>query len=239
MQNELKFEQCQLSNLDFSGNFLSCLFDASRITDLHCSSLALQYLHPNELLIFKQRNKRFAQKEYLASRFIIKRIIAQWHDCSFETLNVCFDKVDKRLKVYKGSDPLLYRISLSHSKGQVLVVLTKENNALGVDLEYIDTKRQTGKLADNFFHTKEQTLVALNGEPAFYQLWTLKEAVAKMRGQSVMTILGEDITTLLSAFDVVSGTYHDFAIALVSSTAINNLTVNLLEISLLVKDNHE
>lgn len=239
MQNGLNFESRQLSNINFNGNFLSCLFDASRITDFHYSSLALQYLHPNELLILKHRKNIIAQKEYFASRFIIKNIIAKWHDCSFEVLHVCFDKVKNRLVAFKGSKYLPYRISLSHSKGQVLVVVTRDNNELGVDLEYIDTKRQTRKLAESFFHSKEQALVALNDVTAFYKLWTIKEAVAKMRGQSVMTILGEDITALPSGVYTISGIYHDFAIALVSSEPINNITVNIVEVALLVKGSHE
>lgn len=239
MQHELIFKKRHLLNIDFKDKILNCLFDASQITDLHCFSLAPKYLHSKELLVFERRKKLLAKKEYLASRFIIKTLIANWHDCSFEMLNVCFNTVKNRLEVFKDKELLPYRVSLSHSKGQVFVAVTQENNELGVDIESIDIKRQIRKLTESFFHSKEQALVELNGAEEFYKLWTLKEAVAKMRGQAVMTILGEDITALSSEIFAMSATYHDFSIALVSSKPSNKITINIVKISLLVKGSHE
>ena len=228
MKNTLVFVQQKLSNINLTEHSVSCLFDATSIADRQCSLLAVKYLHANELVIFEQRKKLLAKKEYLASRYIIKTLITKLHGCLFEALDVAFDKNNHRLIAYLGEQPLAYRISLSHSKGQVLLVVSKELIEIGLDLEYIDKKREVSTLANNFFHQKEQVLVRDNDKTSFYYLWTLKEAFAKMSGQSVLSILPKDIRVALRHLATSTAIYHDYALAIVSSSVLNNNIVYIL-----------
>ena len=238
MENQLIFEQGQLSNINFRENFLGCLFDSSLISDFNCPFLAHQHLHQNEYLIFKKRKKIRSQKEYIASRYMIKSIVAKWHGCSYEMLYVGFDESNNRLEVFKGLERLPYCISVSHSRGLVLVTVTRGNIQVGADLEYIDRTRQTSQLVNHFFHPKEKEWIELNDNSGFYKLWTLKEAIAKIRGQSVMAVIEEDTSKLIQSFHSVEANYKDFAFAIVTSKSIKSIVINVLEISQLSKDHH-
>lgn len=238
MENQLIFEQGQLSNINFQENFLGCLFDSSLISDIDCPFFARQHLHENEYLIFEKRKKIRSQKEYIASRYMIKNIVAKWHGCNYERLFVDFDESNNRLEVFKSLEKLPYCISVSHSRGQVLVAVTRENIQVGADLEYIDTERQTNQLVKHFFHPKEKERIELNDNSGFYKLWTLKEAIAKIRGQSVMAVIAEDTSKMAESLHSVVANYNDFAIAIVTSKAIKSVVINVLAISQLAKNHH-
>ena len=75
--------------------------------------------------------------------------------------------------------------SISHSKNKLIQAFSFEGN-LGVDIEYINTKRRVMALAKRYFHRSEfQWLKTLNLEQSasmFYSLWSRKEAVCKAQG---------------------------------------------------------
>lgn len=75
-------------------------------------------------------------------------------------------------------------ISLSHTKGLVACAVS-EINPVGIDVEYW-RKRDYTALADYAFGPDECEAVAKNGHAAFYRIWTLREAIAKMSGLGVM-----------------------------------------------------
>jgi phosphopantetheinyl transferase len=102
-------------------------------------------------------------------------------------------RIDIRQEV--GGRPVLandsWRFSISHCGDQVLLVLSDDCTALGVDLERADGDRNWRKLAAGRLPQElaEVVVQAPLGAAAarFCTYWTLLEAVAKARGCSVLS----------------------------------------------------
>ncbi|MEP5764464.1 MAG: 4'-phosphopantetheinyl transferase superfamily protein [Halieaceae bacterium] len=83
--------------------------------------------------------------------------------------------------------------NLSHS-GDWIACTVAAGSAVGVDVQYCDEARNFLRLARRYFRAEElQALEALEqaGQAGrFYDLWTLKEAWTKARGDALPTALG-------------------------------------------------
>ena len=95
-----------------------------------------------------------------------------------------------KLRYNLGDKPTIKgrSFSISPSKNIVVPAFTK-NIALGVDLEYKNSKRKYLAVAKKYFHLDEyQSLQSMDKSTAiacFYNLWTAKEAVCKARGDQL------------------------------------------------------
>lgn len=84
------------------------------------------------------------------------------------------------------------QFNLSHTDGKILIGVTKER-ALGVDIEYMNKSRDTLKIAEHYFHSKEWNVNLMQDNlypdyeqvKHFYKLWTLKEAFIKAEGRGL------------------------------------------------------
>ena len=85
------------------------------------------------------------------------------------------------------------QFNLSHS-GEWLALVLARQAAVGVDVQIIDRARPVGRLANRYFSSSEVAeLQALQGDASlarFYELWALKEAWTKARGESLPGTLG-------------------------------------------------
>ncbi|HTF93804.1 MAG TPA: 4'-phosphopantetheinyl transferase superfamily protein, partial [Verrucomicrobiae bacterium] len=90
--------------------------------------------------------------------------------------------------------------SLSHSREWVACVVSLEAT-LGVDIEVIDSSRDVVGISEIAFHPSEHTWLlsqpAAERVSAFYNLWSAKEAIYKLRcnlgGEpEVLSIIGDD-----------------------------------------------
>ena len=80
--------------------------------------------------------------------------------------------------------------NLSHSRNKVLIGVTRQRQ-LGVDIEYMEPKRNITKIAGHYFNQAEWNDDLLRQEAngnvnaafRFYKLWTLKEAFIKAEGR--------------------------------------------------------
>jgi 4'-phosphopantetheinyl transferase len=78
-------------------------------------------------------------------------------------------------------------ISLSHSAGWVAVAVSNAG-AVGIDIEAHRPRRNFSEIAAAAFGPHEQWLVAAEGAPAFYRIWTLKEAMSKASGVGLVEV---------------------------------------------------
>lgn len=87
-------------------------------------------------------------------------------------------------------------VSISHS-GDMVAVCTSDK-PIGIDIEFIDEKRNLEKLSNRVFCGKELDAFKNNPTPElFYEIWTQKEAYSKIEGQGVNEIMkGFDIFDL-------------------------------------------
>lgn len=222
------------------------LFNSNTIDCDQLAELTARYLHPDELAVYSKRKQLQAKQEYLASRFIIKRYASQRLNYDFDSMRVQFDEKNTCLKVYHQDIAIPLHCCISHSHGQVLVacavtslatVATKNTSAtntinLGVDLEWISTKRSLDRVAKHYYHDAElnaciahatshsgnqvtshlgdiETLDKGLYSKALYRIWTLKEALAKAIKQPIAKLLRDNVFEHCQPLQVQSGCYAD------------------------------
>ena len=97
------------------------------------------------------------------------------------------------------------QFNVSHSQDVALYGITK-HNLIGVDIEYIRDDVDCIKIAERFFNPQEyQSISNLNSSeqaPAFYYLWTIKEAYLKATGLGLIGGLDTVEVAVNSANDI-------------------------------------
>jgi len=230
------------------------LFNSNNIDSEQLSALATQYLHPQEQAVFAKRKQQQAKQEYLASRVIIKTYASQNLGYDFDSLYVLFDDKETCLKVYQHNAVIALHCCISHSHGQVLIALvpSKDISAqdiamepmqLGVDLEWLSTKRSLEKVAKHYYHAEELRACMAQAEvvseelsqtvhaKALYRIWTLKEALAKAIKQPIAKLLRDNVFEYCQQLHVHSGCYAEgeqaFDISIISNLeATDNTNVS-------------
>ncbi len=131
----------------------------------------------------RRRNAGAAHNSLLA-RAVLRRLLADNDfDWNADIL------ADEGGKPYIEDGP---HISIAHSNDMVAVALCGEF-AVGVDIEFW-RKRDFTKLAAYAFGPGDVKKVADGGMAAFYKIWTEREAIAKLAGESVFKGMnGKDI----------------------------------------------
>lgn len=74
--------------------------------------------------------------------------------------------------------------SLSHTRTLVAVALGR-GRSLGIDVEPVDRRAHYAEIAARHFSPDEAARVAAEGAPAFFRLWTLREAYLKATGEGL------------------------------------------------------
>lgn len=94
--------------------------------------------------------------------------------------------------VYDGQKPRLlnneFYFSISHSKN--LLVLAVNDKSVGVDVEYVDSKRSFKKIIKRFSENVRSEFFNLPEEKRleyFFEIWTNYEALIKLRGKTLAT----------------------------------------------------
>jgi 4'-phosphopantetheinyl transferase len=75
-------------------------------------------------------------------------------------------------------------VSWSHGGGLVAVAMSATKLPLGVDIEP-HRRRNIQAIASYAFGPAEQSLVETDGIPAFFRIWTLREAMGKATGEGL------------------------------------------------------
>jgi phosphopantetheinyl transferase len=75
-------------------------------------------------------------------------------------------------------DEIRCAVSLAHSRG-VVACAVAECDAMGVDVEAVDSTRAIHEIARAAFGPTENAAVERRGSEEFYRIWTLREAYAK------------------------------------------------------------
>ena len=85
--------------------------------------------------------------------------------------------------------------SISHSETLALAVLSDRNSPpTGADLQFIDTRRNTQRLASHYFTPREREEYATAKDPQayFFRRFTQKEAIAKQSGEGLAMIIRQE-----------------------------------------------
>lgn len=133
-------------------------------------------------LLTKEERDRVARpslptrrREVLLTRMLVRTTLSRYADV---------EPRDWRFSVGERGRPFIDHPSLdfnlSHTEG-VIVCLVAAIPGIGVDVEFLHRKNDTGRVADHFFSPHEKA-----GLPErFFDYWTLKEAYIKARGKGL------------------------------------------------------
>lgn len=212
------------------------LINSNEISKLDVSSLADRYLHKEELETYQKRLNPLAQKEFIASRMLIKRIVTKVYNYPFDHLKVTFNQKQLCLQVFFNKTLLPLSLSLSHSKGLVTLaiietmlisqkmtvqnpLLSVDTHCFGIDIENICEKRDWLKLAKYYFNANDIAYLLQPNQQQkaqkFYQLWTIKEAYCKMIKEPIVNNLSLDTAIVLTKYYVATCQYNQHKITIV------------------------
>lgn len=239
MLNTLDIKTVELNNVNHTDGAYCVLCNASNIKEKDITALAAHLLSEHELTILQQRKKLPAKKEYIASRFLIKTLISKHLKLPYPQLELRFNSQKKKLQAIFNNQPMAITISLAHSKGMIFFALGDENTTLGVDIEYQNMNRNILSVAEAFFHSVEFKALSQHDYTKFYQLWTLKESLAKATSQSVLALLSQNTMLLLDEYQHALGQYANFQLAAIHHHELKQLPCYLLNLEKLLKNNHE
>jgi len=160
----------------------SRLYLAVSNTDALSPSL-LSLLSDTERLKIEKTLGRERRNEYFCGRVLLRLLLqavtgrpADWHTIS---------TTDTGKPVCKNGPG----VSISHSKG-VIVCAVAVNGDVGVDIEFTDSGRDTGRLATEYFSATEIDWLTAQPRNRFYMLWVLKEAWLKAVGTGIAGGIG-------------------------------------------------
>jgi 4'-phosphopantetheinyl transferase len=95
-------------------------------------------------------------------------------------------EVDGRGKPMVADAPGLH-VSIAHTGG-LIAAAASVVGPVGIDVETRDRPRDFERLAGAAFGPMEIQLVAAQGAPAFYRLWTVREAIGKATGDGLTLV---------------------------------------------------
>jgi 4'-phosphopantetheinyl transferase len=140
-------------------------------------------LYPEEVRLALRR--RFANdfREFVVTRALLRKILAQYVDCS--PADLCFDSSSNCKRVLRGVPSLHF--NLSHSRNHALLAVA--HRRVGIDLEFIKTNCMQQAVVEQFLSPSEwsqlQRLPSNASSAALFR-WTRKEAVLKAAGVGLL-----------------------------------------------------
>ncbi|MGB1263377.1 MAG: 4'-phosphopantetheinyl transferase family protein [Cognaticolwellia sp.] len=237
--NTIAIKIADINEVAHADNPCCILSKANDIDEQNLSRLSSTLLHEQEQKVFLQRKNITAKKEYLTSRFLIKTVLSQRLNLPYEKMQLRFNSKTSTLEALVNNKALAINISLAHSKGSVFFAINDEKSAIGVDIEYQNSKRNIIDVAKTFFHPDECKVLTKDSIQQFYQLWTLKESLAKATGQSIFQLLGQNTKQLLKHYQYTLGQFEQFQLAVIHTNQCSTIPCYVVSLNNLMPLCHE
>ena len=145
------------------------------------SDSIFQYLRKEEI----ERASRFLFTKdkilYMNSHAFLNRELSKRTKVNFENLNISTNQFDKP---YVSGSSTFFNLSQSHNFWSIGFC---EGVEIGIDIEWINEKKNFGDIIHYYFTAKEQTEVEEAKVPVskFFEIWTRKEALLKALGVGI------------------------------------------------------
>jgi 4'-phosphopantetheinyl transferase len=185
---------------------------------LEQSTMLASWLSPNELAVLGRRKQLAAKNEFIASRLLLKHLIARDFSVPYCELTVLFNPESNQLEARHLNTLLPISAVISHSHGAVAACVSNTPMKLGLDIEFTEKQRAFEKLAAHFYQQEEISLIlsAEHTSDCFYRIWTLKEALAKTISKPIAALLSQNVFNEIETHNlaVVSGRLggHDISV---------------------------
>ncbi|MBU0455521.1 MAG: 4'-phosphopantetheinyl transferase superfamily protein [Pseudomonadota bacterium] len=124
------------------------------------------------------------RQRFLIAHGLLRKVLSLYVDQPPEALQFTYGESGKPYVLQ--SSPGRVQFSLSHSRDCAVIAVT-QNDDVGVDIEYIDPRKKTKRIAERYFSDLEYAYYhqAKEKDVTFYQLWTAREAFIKAKGEGL------------------------------------------------------
>lgn len=139
------------------------------------------YLSSAELKHSQQYHFEKDANRYIICRVLLKFILARRLSIPVSEINIA---LNHNKKPYLVNDNSVF-FNLSHSKD--LAIIAVSDNAVGIDLEYLNNNFDFMDMLPTIFSSKEieRVLTTTQKAQTFFKYWTRKEAIVKATGQGI------------------------------------------------------
>jgi 4'-phosphopantetheinyl transferase len=146
----------------------------------------LNWLAKDEVSHLERLDRESARREYAAARGLCRRVLAEYSGLDPRNLRFVLGKHGKPRIVGAGTRGP--RFNLTHTKGLIVCLVSRAGD-VGVDAENTARKVDVAEVAKQFFSAREwlqlQKLRGAARNKRFFEMWVLKEAYWKGRGDGL------------------------------------------------------
>jgi 4'-phosphopantetheinyl transferase len=162
------------------------LADASCFSDQELAFF-VRCLGPSEADRYRRFARTGRQRQFLVGRMLLRFAVGDAMAMPPSAIAI-LEQADRAPRlVLPASAGMLPGFSLSHS-GEWVACAVSRDTLLGLDIEILNRNRDLLAISQSAFHTEEAELLEkLHGESrvvAFYHLWSLREALFKLRSNT-------------------------------------------------------
>jgi 4'-phosphopantetheinyl transferase len=129
----------------------------------------------------QRRHARYQKREdaqrYANTRLVLRHLLAERLRCMPEGIRLHYGTHGKPLLLTEN----VWHFNVSHSREISLLALSRRC-PVGIDIEALDADLPLTDIARQAFSANERRHAELEGPPAFYAIWTAKEAAFKAWG---------------------------------------------------------
>lgn len=201
-------------------------FSNSKITE-HLKFLSIEEKN-------KANNYHFDidRKRYIIGRAVLKKLIAKYTKRDEHSIHFGYNSSKKPFLVPNNKN---LQFNLSHS-GELLAIAFKFDKVkIGIDIEIIDPNYDYEMILRDYFTENEKALINQFGYPAFFKIWTRKEALFKaegigltdeMRWTSVVRKKGTDFLKAFNQTFYCKTMHYDlkYYLSIVSNSRLDTIT---------------
>ena len=123
----------------------------------------------------QRRHARYHKREdaqrYANTRLVLRHLLAERLRCTPGDIRLHYGTHGKPLLAAENA----WHFNVSHSREISLLALSRRC-AIGIDIEALDAGLPLTDIAQQAFSTSERRHAEVEGTPAFYAIWTAKEA---------------------------------------------------------------
>ncbi len=158
---------------------------------LNVHEARIKHLYPLLSDTEKERSERFKfykhRKAFIASHGFMHCVLSSYISTAAEEIEFSYGEFGKPA-LLQSQNPHNIQFNLSHSNNIAMLAVCK-HHSVGIDVEYAQRKTDWAGISKRFFTPGEQTLLFnLKDEaqkPAFFQIWTRKEAHMKVTAKGL------------------------------------------------------
>ena len=119
------------------------------------------------------------RKRYILGRAVLKQLIAKYTKRDVHSIHFGYNSSKKPFLVPNNNK---LQFNLSHSGELIAIGFGFDEVKIGIDIEMTDPSYDYDLILRDYFTENEKGLIEEFGYPAFFKIWTRKEALFKAQG---------------------------------------------------------